>query len=135
MQNIKKLLRDKLQEYFIKERINLAENNVSFTLCFFKRVFVYQMIFSMFGPLATPLILSAEGYTFTRNLGYIGCNSFLVFQTATWFVMASVAYCVFFVSDEYITEYYFFLLAMLMRNFIVAVRYGYMSKERYALLH
>ena len=27
------------------------------------------------------------------------------------------------------------MLAMLMRNFIIGIRYGYMSKERYALLH
>ena len=58
-----------------------------------------------------------------------------MFQGMTWLVTAAVAYCLFFVSNEYLNEFYFFMLAMLMRNFIIGIRYGYMSKERYALLH
>jgi uncharacterized RDD family membrane protein YckC len=95
------------------------------------------MMFHTFGFLFNIILIPLEGYNFAYNLGFIGMQLTLLFQSINQlsFVCALVTFFGFEHKDLYNSEMFFLLITVTLRNVVIGVKYGYYSDEKVLLLN
>ena len=128
-----KVVEQILRNAFIQAKINTAEYEVDFSFLRMTRFLIYHLLWFSFGLLSLLLLIPLEGVAMCRNMAFFPVhNRFfyeLLMQQMTFFLMVMM----YFMNNPpniYIEEVYFAVLALFIRSFIIACRYGFISEER-----
>jgi len=124
---------------FVKKILDIKEYEIDFHYIRFIKVLFYHIGFFFFGQLFALLVMvPIEGWSYTSNLGYLG-NKFMMilYQSLAHLVTISTVTVYFLLPTPSFTygDILFLLVTVVMRCFIIAVRYGFMSESRYRLLY
>ncbi|CAI2387117.1 unnamed protein product [Moneuplotes crassus] len=129
-------LTNAMKSLVAKKIVEREEYEIVFSLSRTVKMFIYHTLFYFIGIFATLLILIIEGYQFTKNLGFIGMHlRFIIMQYSTQVMFIGFIVLVAVLPMKSISQFesYFFIMLMVLRSFIVAVRYGFISNSRYKL--
>ena len=121
-----------------KKIVEKEEYDIKFDFGRAFKIFIYNLLFFLFGHLFVCIALIFEKVSFMKNLGYIwGHTRFLVIQSILTYSFIGFMILSYTYPLRAITygERTFLIITILARCFIIAVRYGFMSKLRYKLLH
>ncbi|CAI2386921.1 unnamed protein product [Moneuplotes crassus] len=140
LRSYKKESENKSKQVFKKLDVKqIAENkecNIEFSFLRAAKIMIYHLLFFSIGIFGALIIMLIEGYQFTRNLGFIGMNWRIVLPQYVVQIL-----CVGFISivacfpTKGLTYYEigFLVYIVTARSFVIAVRYGFMSRARYKL--
>lgn len=134
----------------MKKLVNISEYTVKFHVVNFIKVFIYHLIFHFFGPLVCVVIPIFDSFGMVRNMMFWGTHPFLrsvISQYLQWFFIfvASLLFILNYLRVEifsykinldgvYFGQWLMLCLVVVIRSFIVSVRYGYSSKLRFQIL-
>ncbi len=133
--------------------LETTEATVDFNVARFLRVFIYHLLFFYFGFLTVPFILIFDSLGLASNMGFwfkTSIGGSLKLQVICWlmvvymYVMWILNYLELgefdfiesgpYLKGIYFEQFLFLSLHLLIRSFIIAVRYGSCSDLRYSLL-
>lgn len=116
------------------------EAHIEFNYYFFIKFLLYHMLFYYtLGPIFGLLLIPFEGYNMVRNMGFLGINSISIFQNFTYLSCApNIIFRILYKSNSSfgslrildLAEMIFCNLAVIIRCFIIAFRYGYTSSSQ-----
>ncbi|CDW73934.1 UNKNOWN [Stylonychia lemnae] len=142
-------LKEALENGFLKRIINISEYIVAFNVWNFTRLFFYHLIFFYIGQGVIPLIMMFDKIHLANNLSFWKYNAhqsrFFFIQNGQWLAHLTMSTLMFMkyyhpfdyhidLKNIYLEQFLFLNLQILIRSFIIAVRYGYSSNLRFALL-
>eukprot|EP00347_Sterkiella_histriomuscorum_P021309 403334452 len=134
----------------MRRLVNISEFTVKFHAKNFLKLFVYHLIFHFFGPLICVIVPIFDTFGMVRNMMFWGIKTFtrpVISQYLTWFFIfiMTVLYLLKTFQVEifnykitldgvYFGQWLMLALVVVIRSFIVAVRYGYSSELRFKVL-
>eukprot|EP00347_Sterkiella_histriomuscorum_P010073 403338785 len=139
------IMRAKLEQHFAKRVVNISEFQVEFKLLNFIKFMIYHLLFFYIGPFASLIVLMVDSKYIMNNISFWvttkNVPSFIV-QLIQWISCMIVIGS--WVQKEYkiiknievnleyiyVEQLYFFNILVLIRSFVIAVRYGYNSRFR-----
>ncbi|CDW84101.1 UNKNOWN [Stylonychia lemnae] len=142
-------IKEALGNVFLKRIINISEYIVAFNVWNFTRLFFYHLIFFYIGQGVIPLIMMFDKIQLANNLSFWKYNAhqsrFFFIQNGQWIAHLTMSTLMFVkyyhpfdyhidLKNIFLEQYLFLNLQILIRSFIIAVRYGYSSNLRFALL-
>lgn len=139
----------KLVNYILESK----EANLDFKVGRFIRIFIYHLLFFYIGPFVVPIVMIFDSIGLAANMGFwynTQITGSLINQT-TSFVLIAYMYTMWFVNffalgkfeftdngpyltGIYFEQFLFFSLHLVIRSFIIAVRYGSCSDFRFSFL-
>ena len=106
---------------------------MDFSFVRMSRFLIYHLLWFSLGLLSLAILIPLEGVAMCRNMAFFPVhNRFfyeVLMQQMTFFLMVMM----YFMNNPpniYIEEVYFAILALFIRSFIIACRYGFISEER-----
>jgi hypothetical protein len=144
-ERVQKILRN-IKGSVVAKVLDISEFSTKFNTARFLRVFIYHAVFWYFGPLNVLLISIFDSFELSKNMGFwFGTSDkrSLVFQ---FIISFSTIFMVIMqllkkydkknhhIPGIYIEQVLFYSLHMIIRSFIIAVRYGSCSELRFTLL-
>jgi len=114
----------------------VSEYKVVFHPGSFFKFFAYHMLFYTLGPLAVALIIIIDSLNLTRNMMFTASLPFMIPQYFQFLSFSSmiVLYAFMDLRNIYWEELALMVAQIIIRSFIVAVRYAYVSRYRLRLL-
>ncbi|CDW75954.1 UNKNOWN [Stylonychia lemnae] len=142
-------VRQKLKQIFLNRLINVSEFQVEFKFGTFLKFMIYHLLFFYLGPLASILVLIFDTKQIVNNMSFwitTGNKASFFTQIIQW--IATITVCGSWAQKQYrlfpiveinldyifLEQLFFFNLMVLIRSFVIAVRYGYTSQFRLTTL-
>jgi len=117
--------------------IEVSEYKIELRLKNLLKFFFYHLSFFFAAPIAIVVISSLSGTAIVKNmLFWPNVNRTFILQFSIWIFNMALTYLMLFITPEnvYFMQWASFMLYIVFRCFVVAVRYAYASKLRMKLL-
>jgi hypothetical protein len=128
--------------------VNVSEFMVSFKPLIFLKFLIYHLLFFYFGFLSLLIIVPIDNFVLANNMSFwITTKNKLHLYAQTFQWLSNLALAILFglkyyqsynskikLKNIYLEEFLFYNLFVIIRAFIIAVRYGFISRLRLKIL-
>eukprot|EP00347_Sterkiella_histriomuscorum_P001687 403371064 len=145
-----RLMENAIGTNLMKKMVNISEYTVDFHLSNFIKLFLYHLVFFFFGPVILIIVPIFDSFAMARNMLFYGngalpffvywqyfqwlCIATMTFMQAARYFQIEIAGHKITLEGIYYDQWIIVCMTVVIRSFIIAVRYGFSSELRFKVL-